>query len=398
MFGFLQKKSSVEARILEAIDSGVSGGGSKIKISAQQALGVMAVFGARRVIAEDVAKLPAKLKRLTEEGNKTAHDQPEHILLSRIGKQPNEIDDGFTSMEWIEAIVADSALHGIGVAHLNKVGGKAREVTPIPHGTWKCDNNQWSIKFGNGRWEKVDRSELLVLRGPMLGLNITQVARQSIDLARRLDLMMTGLAKKAGRANGIISSEKLNSVDKAQTFVQRIKSYFGPSGDGGLMPVDLGQLHYIRLSMTPEELQQDVTYSRVVTQIASAYRVQPARLMHAITEHNNASAYTWNIIHVQDCIMPWVKRFKQSFEKDALGETRVREGYYCDIALQGLLQGSPSERGKLYVALRTVGAMAPLTVAKLEDLPTAGVSNDPAFPLLTNPNPKEEKDGDDDDE
>ncbi len=399
MFGFLQRKSaSVEARILEAIDSGVAGGASSVKVSPEQALGVMAVFAAVRVISEDVAKLPAKLKRETDDGSETARLEPEHIVLSRIGKPATDDDDGYTAMEWIEAVVAEAALHGCGVVYLNRVGGKVREVVPITWLCWRKENKKWHIKWREDKWEGVDRANLMVLRGPQLGLNVTQTARQAIDLARRLDLMMTSLARKAGRPNGIISSESLNSQDKAQTFVDRIKAYFGPSGDGGLMPVDLGELFYTRLSMTPEELQQNETYARTVTQIASAYRVQPARVMHAITDHNNASAYTWNIIHVQDCIMPWVKRFKQSFEKDALGEQRVAEGYYCDIALQGLLQGSPDERGKLYMALRTVGAMSPLTVAKLEDLPTRSVSDDPAFPLLTNPNPQEEKDGDNEDE
>ena len=398
MFRFLQRKSAVEARILEAIDSGVSDGTSGIKLSAQQALGVMAVFAARRVISEDVAKLPAKLRISSDEGSKTAHDEPEHIVLSRIGKPPNDIDDGFTSMEWIEALVADAALHGHGVTHLNRVAKKTREATPIPYGSWKCESKQWSIKVRNGTWLKVDRSDLLVLRGPMLGLNITQVARQSIDLARRLDLMMTGLAKKAGRPNGIISSEALNSVEKATAFVRRIKNYFGPSGDGGLMPLDLGALNYIRLSLTPEELQQDETYSRVVTQIASAYRVQPARLMHAITDHNNASLYASNRQHVEDCIQPWTKRFTQTFDKDVLGQERVAQGYHCHIALQGLLQGDPEARAKYYLALRSCGALSPMTIALLDDLPTAKISDDPATPLLTNPNPKKEKDGDDDDE
>lgn len=398
MFGFLQKKSGVEARILEAIDSGASLGGTGIRVTAEQAMGVMAVFAAVRVISEDVAKLPAKLKRDTADGSETATDEPEHIVLSRIGKPASDEDDGFTAMEWIESVLASAALGGCGVVYLNRVGGKVREVVPINRGCWREERGKWRLKWRKDQWELVDRADLMVLRGPQLGMDVTQAARQAIDLARRLDLMMTGLAKKAGRPNGIISSEGLNSVEKAQTFANRIKSYFGPSGDGGLMPVDLGELFYTQLSMTPKELQQDETYSRVVGQIASAYRVQPARLMHAITDHNNASAYTWNIIHVQDCVLPWVKRFKQSFEKDVLGEARVREGFYCDVALQGLLQGSPEERGKLYMALRTVGAMSPLTVAKLEDLPTKGVSDDPAFPLLTNPNPKEEKDGDDDDE
>jgi phage portal protein BeeE len=395
MLGFLQRKSGIDAKILDAIDSGIASGGSSIKVSTQQAIGVMAVFAAVRVISEDVAKLPAKLKRVTENGSETASAEPEHMILSRIGRVATDIDEGFTAMEWIEAVVANAALHGWGVVYLNRVAGKAREVVPIKHGHWTEQNGKWQVRWRNDRWEPVDRSNLMVLRGPQLGLDITQTARQAIDLARRLDLMMTSLARKAGRPNGIISSEKLNSVEKAKAFVDRIKRYFGPSGDGGVMPLDLGELWYTRLSLTPEELQQDQTYARVVTQIASAYRVQPSRLMHALTDHNNASLYSSNRLHVEDCVQPWTKRFRQTFDKDVLGERRLGEGFYCDIALQGLLQGDPEARAKLYMVLRTVGAMSPLTVAKLEDLPTTEISNDPAFPLLTNPSPKE--DGDDED-
>lgn len=398
MFGWLHRKSATDVKILDAIDSGI-GGISGIRLSAEQALGVIAVQGAVRVISEDVAKLPARLKRHVEGGgSETAQAEPEHVLLSRLGKPANEDDDGFTAMAWIEAIVAGAAFHGFGVAHLNRVGGRAREITPITTGNWRCDRGKWSVRWRGDAWEAVDRADLMVLRGPQLGMNVTQAARQAIDLARKLDLMMTSLARKAGRPNGIISVDTLGSQDQADTLVRRIKKYFGPSGDGGIMPLDSGKIYYERLSMTPDELQQDATYTRTVTQIASAYRVQPARLMHAITEHNNASLYSSNRTHVEDCVQPWTKRFRQTFDKDVLGPARVAQGYYCDIALQGLLQGDPEARAQLYMALRTVGAMSPLTVAKLEELPVIGVSDDPAFPLLTNPNPQQEEDGGNDDE
>lgn len=77
-----------------------------VRLSPDQALGVMAVFAAVRVISEDVAKLPAKLRRTTAQGRETAHAEPEHIVLSRIGKPATDEDDGFTAMEWIEAVVA----------------------------------------------------------------------------------------------------------------------------------------------------------------------------------------------------------------------------------------------------------------------------------------------------
>lgn len=391
MFGWLGRKD-VSVATLEAIDNGGLSSEFDVRMPVKQALMVMAVFAAVRVISEDVAKLPAKLKRKVGDSSVTAEGEPEHVILSRVGKPATGEDDGFTAMEWIEAIVAAAAIDGVGVAWLNRVGGRAREVTPIPRGSWREVNGRWEILWKSG-WAPVDRGELMVLRGPQLGLNVTRQARRAIDLASKLDQMMTSLARKAGRPNGIISVEQLGSVDRAKALIQRIKEYFGPSGEGGVMALDLGSLHYQRLSLTPEELQQNETYRRAVTQIASAYRVQPARLMHEITDHNNASAYTWNIIHVQDCIQPWTKRFRQTFDKDVLGPELVSKGYYCDVSLQGLLQGAPEERGKLYMALRTVGAMSPLTIAQLEDLPTDGVSDDPAFPLLTNPNPAKENGG-----
>lgn len=398
MFKFLQRKSAVEASVLAALDHGPTSSFGSVKLSAKQALGVMAVFAARRVISEDVSKLPAALRKVTAEGAETAFSEHEHVLLSQIGKPPSDEDDGFTAMEWIEAIVADAAFYGFGVVHLNRVLGVAREAVPIPNGAWRLDNGQWKVRFKNGVWENVDRSDLMVLRGPQLGTNVTEAAKGYIDLARRLDQMMTGLARKAGRANGIISADSLDSQDKADTFVERIQKYFGASGEGGLMPVDLGQLHYTRLSMSPEELQQDITYSRVVTQIASAYRVQPSRLMHALTEHNNASLYASNRVHVEDCIQPWTKRFCQTFNKDVLGKKRVAEGFQCHIALHGLLQGDPEAQAKFFTAIRNVGAASPLTIANLADLPTEGISSDPSFPLLSNPNPDNGKDGKSDDQ
>jgi|GEM_PF-6908868 len=386
----------VEMRILDAIDNG-PGGGAKVRISAEDALGVMAVFAAIRVISEDVAKLPAALKRETTKGVEVATGEPEHRMLSRLGKAPSDVDDGFTAMEWIEAIVANAAFEGRGVAHLNRVAGKAHEITPIPRGSWREEAGKWEIMWESGRWEQVSRSDLLVLRGPQLGANVTQFARHAIDLAQKLDKLMIALARKGGRASGIISTEKLNSKDKAERLIERIKKYFGPQGDGGVMPLDLGQLHYQRLSLSPEELQQDETYSRVVKQIASAYRVQPTRLMLEMTEQNNASAYQWNIAHVTDTVQPWSKRFCQSFDKDVLGKKRVGEGFYCDVELKGLLRGSPKERAEFLLKLRTMAALSPRTVAELEDMPTDGLSNDPAHPLLTNPNPEKEteKEGDD---
>jgi len=381
------QKKSEQARIFDALDYGLGGTIGGFRVSPAQALGVAAVFAAIRVISEDVAKLPAKLKVRTDNGDTTANGEPEHAMLSSVGAPVLEDSDGYTAMEWIEAIVASAAFHGVGVAYLNRVAGSAREITPIPAENWRKERGIWSIKFSNeAGFTRVDRQDLFILKGPQLGLNITTQTRQAIGLAIAIDKLMNSLARKSGRPNGIISTGSLDSADKAATLISRLKTYFGPNSEGGLMPLDMADLKFHRISLTPDELQIKDTKSGIVQEIASAFRVQPARLMHDMSSQSYASAYQWNIAHVTDCIQPWVKRFCQSFDKDVLRD-RVAKGFYCDIDLKGLLRGSPQERAEFLLKLRTMAVLSPMGVAQLEDLPTEGLSINPAHPLLTNPNP-----------
>lgn len=382
-----ERKAAEQVRIFDWIDNGLTG--SVIRVSPEQALGVALVFAARRVIAEDVAKLPAHLKRRDGTGRTIAETEPEHRILSAIGKAPSGTDDGFTAMEWIEAIVADAALPGRGVAHLNRVGGRVVEVTPIPRDRWREERGRWFIAWEPGRWEPVDRADLMVLRGPVLGANVTRYAGSVINLAMHMDKLMLSLARKGGRPNGIVSMDGL-AAEQAATFVERMRRWFGPSGDGGLMPVDgVSGLNFHRVSLTPQELETDATWSAISRQIAAAFRVQPSRLMHEMSEQTHASAYQFNIAHVNDTIQPWAKRFRQTFDKDVLGAERATR-FYCDLELKGLLQGAPKDRADFLLKLRTMGALSPQGVAELEDLDAAGLSDDPAFPLLTNPNPAKE--------
>lgn len=360
--------------------------GSADAFTGTYAVQVSAVFACCRVIAEDIAKLPARLVREEDGQARVAADQPEYMLLSSIGKATNEIDDGFTAMEWIELVLFSAALSGRGVAHLNRVGGIVREVTPIPDARWQCLNRTWRITFDGQTWETVPRNELLVLRGPVLGTNITNQARTAIDLASRINRFLVSISKKAGRPNGILSLESGLSPEQAKLFQELINDTFGPDAEGGMLPIDLGKFTYERLSLTPEEMNADATYKRAITEIAAAFRVQPARIMHEMAQQTHASAYQWNISHVTDCIQPWAKRFEQVFTKDVLGD-RARLGYRAAFDLKGLLQANPKDRGEFYLRMRTAGAMSPRAVAEMEGLPTDGLSDDPAFPLLTNPLP-----------
>lgn len=380
---FLSRKSAaVPIAMLDRIDGRGPAGDLGVAITPEVALGVTLVWAAVRVISEDVAKLPARLKRRGEQSDTIARGEHEHRLLSSIGRPTDETGEGCAAMEWIEATVASAALAGRGVAELNRVGGIVRELDPIPFGSWEETGGKWRIRRPGGRWEEVSRRDLMVLRGPLMGRNVSQLAASSIAHAIHLERYGISLARKAGRPNGIVSAEGLDQA-QAQTFVERIKEYFGAGGSGGLMPLD-AKVAMTQLSLSPKDLEADKARAAVVAQIAGAFRVQPARLMQAMDGQTHASAYQWNIAHVSDTIQPWARRFTQAFDRDVLGPERSAT-FYSEIALQGLLAGSPTERAEFLLKLRTMGAASPRTVAQLEDMPTEGLSTDPAFPLLTNP-------------
>lgn len=395
ILGWLSKKSSTSEteRILRALSQkdGSADGGS---FTSEMAVGVPAVFAAVRVISEDVAKLGARLKTVGGDVGAVAVNEPENRILSSISKPMNEDDDGFTAMETIEYIIASAALSGTGVGYQNILGGITREIEPIRRGSWRktvgLDGSAvWEIMVKGGTWRVVPRSSLFVLRGPSLGENVSSVVRGSISIANSLDRTMQALARKGGRAQGILAMDPMKGgVEKAQSFVDKFTKLFGPGSDGGLLPVDLGKIEHIRLSLTPQELQIAEARSSVIGDVARAFRVQPARLMHEMGGQTYASAYQWNIAHVNDTIQPWVKRFKQSFHKDVLRERADR--FYADFEMKTLLAGAPSERAAFHMAMRQMGVISPFGVAEIEDLPTAGISTDPAFPLLTNPNPEYE--------
>jgi len=383
---FLDKfrRKTVSAQTLRLLDLAAGGGDGALTHKAAQA--VPAVFAAVRVISEDIAKLSAKLKVVGGGVGDIAVKEPENGILTAIAKPLSEVDDGYTAMEMIEYIVASAALTGVGVGHQNIVGGITREITPIRRGAWRQQGKTWELLDAKNHWQPVNRSDLFVLRGPDLGADITSLASRAIKLAVALDKTMASLARKGGRAQGLLTMEPMRSgSDKAAAFVKEFKETFGADSDGGIMAIDMGKMDQVRLSLTPEELQIVAAQKGAIEQIARAFRVQPARIMHEMGGQTYASAYQWNIAHVNDTIQPWAKRFKQSFSKDVLRGRASK--FYVDMNMKSLLAGAPGERAQFHMAMRQMGAISPYDVAKIEDLPTQGVSKDPAYPLLTNPQP-----------
>lgn len=367
------------------------GAGTKsgIAVSPEVALRVPAVLCAIRVIAEDVAKLDASVVRT--EGNRAtvATDAPEHRIVSRYGRLAEDGFDGVTATEWKEAVIADAALGGAGCAHLNRVGGRAVELYPLRRGHWREEalpgGRLRYHAFDGAVWREVDRADLLILRGPILGLNVSHHVREAVGVALALESALAALARKGGRPHGIISSENV-SQDQAARFLDRLRETFGPEGQGGLLPLDV-KLELVKLSLSPEEMQLGPSRDFAIEEVARAFRVQPARLMHKLEGQTYASAYQFSVAHVLDTILPWAKRFREAFDMDVV---RGREDgrLATRIDFSALLRGSPSERAKYYLDLRNAGAISPADVRAAEGFDfDPRVSDDPRAPLLSNPNP-----------
>lgn len=366
-----------------------SGTKSGVTVSPEVALRVPAVLCAVRVIAEDVAKLDALVVRKEGGRNAVADDAPEHRIISRYGRLAEDGFDGVSATEWKEAVIADAALCGAGCAHLNRVGGRAVELYPLRRGHWREEalpGGRFRYHaFDGSTWREVGRSDLLILRGPIMGLNVSHHVREAVGVALALESALAALARKGGRPHGIISSGNV-SQDQAARFLDRLRETFGPEGQGGLLPLDV-ELELVKLSLSPEEMQLGPSRDFAIEEVARAFRVQPARLMHKLDGQTYASAYQFSVAHVLDTILSWSERLREAFDMDVI---RGREGGRLSSRtdFSALLRGSPSERAKYYLDLRNAGAISPADVREAEGFDfDPRVSDDPLAPLLSNPNP-----------
>lgn len=367
MGGFLRSlfAAAPERRSVGFEDSFVSallGGGAAAKsgvfVTPEQALKCTTALAATRALAQGIAQPAFGLYRpwaADKRGWEPAHDHP---LWRIVTAQPN---DWQTSYEFRETMMIHAILTGNGVAFINRVGGKVRELIPILPGHCSIEQRPnydlvYRLTLADGTMLTLPRSSVLHLRGMSWntyeGMDALRLAREAVGLALVTEETHARLHSNGARPGGILTTEP--NADLSEPQVAQIKAAW-QEAQGGVhnamkTAILTGGLKWTQLSMTGVDAQHLETRRFQIEEICRGLGVFPVIVGHSDKTATFASVEAFLQAHVTLSLTPWAERVEQVWWRDLLTDKEKSEGYAFDIDLRSLERGDTKARTEYYAS------------------------------------------------
>jgi HK97 family phage portal protein len=370
--GIRTAHTASEIAELFASINGYGDSSSGERVSLESAQRVSAVFACIGVLAESVAQLPLKVyKQLPDGGKEVA---AEHHLLPLISRQPNP---WMTAFEWREMAQAWLCAEGNHYAFLNRVGGKVREILPLPSSSVSVERNQdWSLKyrvnFGEGRGQQdVPAANMLHIRYRTLngykGVSIIGHARESIGLALATEKHGARLFRNNARPGGVLETDKSMSEAAVKRFKDNWQDAFTGANAHKTAVLEEG-MKFNPMTMTSEDAQYLETRRFQVAEIARMYRVP----LHMIGETERSTSWgsgieSMTIGFTRFTLLPWLIRWEQALMRDLLSEEE-KQDHTIRHVVGGMERGDMKSRFAAYQVGIQNGWMSPNEVRELEEM------------------------------
>lgn len=353
----------------------ISGGDPTVSgetIGPDNAVKLAAYYACRRVIAEDVAKLPFKLyRRLDPRGREEVRDHPVARLLHDA---PAATD---TPINFWGRLVYDALGWQGGFAEIVRTGdwqpARLRYIHPREvEGYEDPETNEiyWKVKSSKGYpTTRIEDSEMFRIQGIGCGLNQWSLTRFAAECL--------GLGMAAQYFNAAFYSHGMNSnlaikhpgalKDTAYHRLREWANTYSGSASKAFSPAILEEgMEIIKINVNPEEAQNIETRQHQVEEVCRFWRVNPNKVQHWLrTTFNNVIES--NIDHVTDTMMPWYVRLEQEVRAKLL-QPSEQEDLFAKFNVTALLRGDMDGRASFYTKMFMVGAMSPDDIRESEDM------------------------------
>lgn len=338
---------------------------SKKYISEEGSLAISAVWACVRILSETVGTLPIHLYHKTTSGREQAKGHPCATILSK----PNSY---LTRFGLLHHLMMSCALWGNGYARIHRDEQfrperlqilKPYDVEPI-----LTADDELVYRLYNG--ELLPAYDIIHLKGLSVngynGKSPIAVHRENLTLTQSAQEYGEKFFTQGGNMSGVF---KYPSTLKPEAY-KRLKHDLVEQSVGlhnAHTPLLLeGGMTYERISIPPEDAQFIATRKFQKTEIATIYGIPPHMIADLERATNN------NIEHqgmefVQYCLMPYLVRLEEEFNRKLLREDEFGE-YYFLFGLNGLLRGDAKTRSEYYKNMNIVGALSANEIRSLEDM------------------------------
>lgn len=336
-----------------------------VYVSEESSLAISAVWACVRILSETVGTLPIHLYKRTSNGRDKVKGHECSLILQR----PNSYLTRFSLMHHL---MICCTLWGNGYARIyrDKFFRPVRiqllhptEIEPI----LTCDDE---LFYRDKTGLFIPCYDIIHLKGVSTngykGKSPIAVHRDNLSLSISAQRYGEKFFNQGGNMSGVF---KYPSTLKPEAY-KRLKNDLIAQSTGlhdAHTPLLLeGGMTYERISIPPEDAQFIATRKFQKTEIATIYGVPPHMIADLERATNN------NIEHqgmefVQYCLMPYLVRLEEEFNRKLLRDDEFEEFYFL-FSLNGLLRGDTKTRSEFYKNMNMIGAMSANEIRALEDM------------------------------
>jgi len=297
------------------------------KINGFEALAISAFFGAARMIAEDIAKLPLDLFVLDANGNEIKINR-QHPIYSVISLSP---DGKRTAQEFWEVLIVWTLVWGNGYAIIDRdEDGNLRSLQLIKttrvslkklHGiiTYQVFKNT-ADDMSDGQPDEFSDMEMFHLRGigdENTGWPIVNFGRESLGITLATQTLQANMFSNGMNLGGVLETEaKMEPAHRKGMASEYSAAYGGINNINKVAILDDGMTYKShKIKATDAELL--ATRKFQIMEVARWFRIPGHKLgINDSSTLNNIEQE--NIKYLQETLSPWMTRIVKNIERKLL--------------------------------------------------------------------------------
>ena len=365
---------------------------SGLRVSADAAMRLAAVYACVRILSETMASLPLVVYRARADGGKDR--VTDHWLYRVLGKKPNRYQNPF---EWREMLQGHLALRGNAFCQILTNGrGEIIELIPIHPDRVRMEllpggDFRYRIRDQAGQEMVLPRGEIWHLRGlssdGLMGLSPIELSRESLGTALAAQDYGARFFNNDAKPTGgwIEFPGNFKDAEAKRVFRESYQVAQSGANRGKVLVLENG-MKFHEVGVTNKDAQFLELRKFQITDIARLFRVPP----HMIADLDRATFSNieqQSLEFVMHTMTPWAERWEAAIEADLMLEGDELE---VEFDFANLMRGDAASRSAYYQSGIQNGWLTRNEARAAENLnPIAGLDQ-PLRPL----NMVEEEDAD----
>ncbi len=337
-------------------------------VTEDTALTYSAVWNAFVLISGTIGSLPLHLMRPDGRNKKQATEQSLYQVLH------TRYNPYMTAMAGRECMAWHILSWGNGYAEKVFNGyGDIIELWPIAPDrvTPKMEDSKlvYGIRLPSGNDITLSREKILHIPGVgfdgFVGYSIIAMARKSIGLGMAMETFGSKLFSQGINPSAIIKHP--NQVKDIGAMRQALTEVYAGLGNSQRLMLLEDGMDFEKIGIPAEDSQFLQSRQFQITDVARWTNLPVHKLKEmSKSSFNNIESEQGSF--VTDSMLPWLIRFEQNYNMQLLTPAQLKQGYYFQHIIEGLLRANASDRAEFYSKMFNIGVMSINDIRQLENM------------------------------